>query len=1039
MQLKNGAFSFCRKSELFFYRIPDCEKIFLGVVNMNTKGQTPNNFQNQGQASKLPSQHELAVETTIDLINTMKSLGLSMLVRDEDFHNISGKFKNMTSLLNNPNFISKLSQEFYVSTNNDITWFKAKLRTGKLVDFAFLLTLRINWVKIINKAHYSYDFIVVGYSPGDKGTENFTTAIPKSDVTPEKITYHFPQIIGQNANNMKEIGKLICYIISQLITDPKKNTLEYYGNKQGFAKNLMGQFQFNPDHMLPVGMKKYMPLGLMSRQYLCCLHYDNEDMTPILTPLFSGQKALQLLLLFRAASWHQSFFAKKDVCADNVLIVKPTASIPPNLLAALLKNTRFDSLDAPPIGPNIKPLKFDIENVNDGMVVAVDVYAADQVKKAEKGYDLLINDTSGAGGSNEAVHHITSLISQFADFYFPKEKRCVLEVGDTAIEYSVEMYRTSLKRFDVNHIIRTERGCNGGNFIKVFNGYVDEVRNGIPNKIPHSKHNTYIMLMTALRMYNEWYSPLFSPDIEQYIEDWLCSQEQDRQPLYDVICSEYGKILNQKIADGYFRLILKEEVTPFDKGTNTVVIDREKRRIYVETADSYAIAHDEMTSVADTDSLTAALYSCGYIPHNPKDEKSVRIAAENSDGVLYPLYVHAISYTLLTQENKQRFDLLDKEANLFKYEEIPEGLLPLVRTIDGRFAGKMLRYADEENNVYFGTGRIGSGKSWAIAQIIVMLFMLGNIVVVFDVSGSYTKEKLLKMLPVEVVEKLFKFINVGAGKDPVPIDLGSLRGCESLPDKKRAIYSVLRAATGALDKSTSRKLKGFLSEYLTDKKGAVDLNDLCSKLEQAGGFGTEIADRIESVLADIREVGYDEQTWEDLFLQGRKIIIIGLGNEVGDSTHQLLDMLVGSLFNWQMSHDTGFLSIVIDELVDQDFSKGSPLSTIVKQGRKFHTALTGATQDYFYQGSSNLDDLKQANIKSFCRPGKSEDHVAQKLGYRDAIDAGFNKFKAGDTILEFDGYNKETGENEALTLKGRVVNFIETPLYEKFKELYGCY
>lgn len=1009
---------------------------------MNTKGQTPNNFQNQGQASKHTSQHELAVETTIDLINTMKSLGLSMLVRDEDFHNISGKFKNMTSLLNNPNFISKLSQEFYVSTNNDITWFKAKLRTGKLVDFAFLLTLRINWVKIINKAHYSYDFIVVGYSPGDKGTENFTTAIPKSDVTPEKIAYHFPQIIGQNANKMKEIGKLICYILSQLITDPKKNTLEYYGNKQGFAKNLMGQFQFNPDHMLPVGMKKYMPLGLMSRQYPCCLHYDNEDMTPILTPLFSGQKALQLLLLFRAASWHQSFFAKKDVCADNVLIVKPTASIPPNLLAALLKNTRFDSLDVPPIGPNIKPLKFDIENVNDGMVVAVDVYAADQVKKAEKGYDLLINDTSGAGGSNEAVHHITSLISQFADFYFPKEKSCVLEVGDTAIEYSVEMYRTSLKRFDVNHIIRTERGCNGGNFIKVFNGYVDEVRNTIPDKIPHSKRNTYIMLVTELRLYNEWYTPLFCPDIEQYIQEWLCSQEQEIQPLYDVICSEYGKILNQKIADGYYRLILKEETTPFDKGSRTIIVDKDERRVYIETADSFEIVRNEMTSVADTDSLTAALYSGGYLPHNAKNEKSVRIAAITSDGTPYPLYVHAISYKLLTQENKLKFELLDKEANLFTYDEMPrEGFLPLIKAVDGRFAGKMLRYAAEEANVYFGTGRIGSGKSWAIAQLICMLSMLGQTVVVFDVSGSYTKEKLLKMLPAEVVEKLFKFINIGAeyGMDMIPVDLGSLRDCETLPDKKRAIYSVLRAATGPLDKGTSRKLKGVLSDYLKDKECSVSLNNLCSELEEAGGWGAEIADCVQSVLNDINEVGYEEQTWDDLFLQGHKIIVIDLGNEVGDSTHQLLDMLVGSLFNWQMSHDMGFLSIAIDELIDQDFSTGSPLQTIVKQGRKFHTALIGATQDYYNQGSSHLDVMKQSNIKSFCRPGKSEDRVAQKLGFSNAVDAGFNKFKAGDTLLEFDGYNKETGENEALTMKGRVVNFVETPLYQKFHEIYGCY
>ncbi|HOR22701.1 MAG TPA: DUF87 domain-containing protein, partial [Ruminococcus sp.] len=409
--------------------------------------------------------------------------------------------------------------------------------------------------------------------------------------------------------------------------------------------------------------------------------------------------------------------------------------------------------------------------------------------------------------------------------------------------------------------------------------------------------------------------------------------------------------------------------------------DKDERRIYVETADSFAIAQGEMSSVADTDNLTSALYSCGYLPHNAKKEKSIRIAAISSDGTPYPLYVHAISYTLITHENKQRFDLLDKEANLFKYEAVPrEGFLPLIKTVDGRFAGKMLRYAAEESNTYFGTGKTGSGKSWAIAQLICMLFMLGQIVVVFDVSGSYTKEKLLKMLPAEVVEKIFKFINVGAGKDPVPIDLGSLRGCETLPDKKRAIYSVLRAATGPIDKGTSRKLKGFLSDHVRGKDFAVSLSDLCSELEKAPGFGADLADRISDVIDEIGEIGYEQKTWDDLFSQERKITVINLGNEVGENTHQLLDMMVGSLFNWQMSHDNGFLSIVIDELIDQDFSTGSPLQTIVKQGRKFHTALIGATQDYYNQGSSYLDVMKQANMKSFCRPGKSEDRVAQKLG-----------------------------------------------------------
>lgn len=1005
---------------------------------MNNIPSAPIPAQQPSQVPNPNTQCDTAMQTAVELINLQKRLGLKLTIHDKNLNNISGKFESIVDLLRNHEFISRLDQEFYISNDNETTWFKLKIRNGKLVAITFLLSFRVNWRKIINKTYHNYSFLVIGYCPGNENAENVTTAVPSSDVTPEKVLKYFPQIIGQTANNAKEVGKLICHMLTQSLINPKPNTLEYYGFKQGFAKNIKGQFQFNPAHMLPVEIKPYLPFSLLSRQFPICIERrDGEDMTPILTPLFAGKKEQQVLLLFRDACWHQSFFAKKDVYANNTLILKLAATISSDLPVALLKNTRYDSLDVPPIGPNIKPLKFELETVNDGMVVAIDVYAADQVRKAEKGYDLLINDTSGAVGDGEAVHHISALISRYADMYFPNDKCCVLNLGDTVVEYSVEAYKEALKRLDANLIVRTERGCNNGNFIKVFNDYVDEIRNNIPDTMPHSKHNTYIMLMTALRIYNEWYSPLFSPDIERYIEEWLCSQEQDRQPLYDVICSEFGKILNQKIADGYYRLILKEETTLINKGSHTIVVDKDERRIYVETSDSFAIAKDEMTSVADTDSLTAALYSCGYLPHNAKSEKSIRIAAITSDGVPYPLYVHAISYSLLTQENKLRFDLLDKEANLFAYDEIPrEGFLPLIKTVDGRYAGKMLRYESEESNIYFGTGRTGSGKSWAIAQILPMLFMLGHIVLVFDVSGSYTKEKLLKMLPAEVVEKLFTFINIGVGMDPIPIDLGSLRGCETLPYKKKAIYSVIRTATGPINKGLSRKLKGFLSEYLTDKEYSVSLNNLCSELEKAEGFGAGVADSLRSVLDDIKEVGFAKQDWENL-LSEKKIIVVNFGNEVGDSTHQLLDMMVGSLFNWQMKHDSKFLSMAIDELIDQDFSTGSPLSTIVKQGRKFHTALIGATQDYYNQGSSYLDVMKQANINSFCRPGKSEDRIAQKLDYSNAVDAGFNKFKAGDTILEFDGYNKETGENESLTIKGRVVDFVDTPLYEEFKRIYG--
>lgn len=984
------------------------------------------------------TKEESSLNTAEALVVLKNTLGLSLTVKDKNLNNISAKFKSISELLHNPEFISRLNQTLYVSNATETTWFKLTIRNGKLVSMTFVLTMKVNWINIINKTKCDFDFLVVGYSPSEGNALAVTTAVPRSGFTPERVPKYFPHLIGETANDVKEVGKLICYILSRYLNNPTPNMLEYVGFNQGFGKNLQGKIQFNPIHLLPTELNPYLPSGLTNRQYpISVERRENEDMTPILAPMFSVCEKLQLLLLYRIASWLQFLFAKRDIYADQVLITKPTPNIPINLLVAISKNTRYDSLDAPPIGPNIKPLEFDIETINDGMLIAIDTFKADQLKKAEKGYDMFANDVSGATRTGTGTHHISEIISNYADLYFPKSMCCVIEFGDSSTGYSPESFKNALKRFDANWVVRVERGCNNGDLIKVFNAHVSDIQNNIPGMIPRSKVNTYVMLLTSLRIYNEMFSPLFRADMERFIENWLCSQEQDRQPLNDAICTEYGKILNRKIADGSFCLILKDEVTHFDKGSHTVVVDQNKRLVYVETADSFSIVEDEMEIISDTDSLTAALYSCDYIPHNPRNEKSIRIAAITSDGDPYPLYVHAIKYTLLTPENRQRFDLIDKEANLFKYDELPtENFLLLVKTIDGRFAGKMLKYDAEESNIYFGTGRTGSGKSWAIAQILCMLFMLGHNVIIFDVSGTYTREKLLRMLPADVVENLFEFIDVGEKIGRIPINFSSLKDYKSLPDRKRAIYSVIHAAIGRIEKDDAASLKNFLSGYLKAVNDAFEIEEMCEMAVLEEPSIAKIAESFRSVMRDLNEVGFENRSWSEL-LSNNKITVLNLGLEVGESSHQLLDMLAASLFSWQMAHDSKFLSIAIDELIDQNFSKDSPLSTIVKQGRKFHTALLGATQDYYNAGNSNLDNMKQSNIKSFCRPGKSEDRVAQKIGYSNAIDAGFHKFKSGDTILEFDAYNKEIGENEAITLRGRVVDFVDTPLYEKYKKDYG--
>lgn len=1001
-------------------------------------------IQRQGQVPAFQNiSNDPVLKNALEFRALVKTLGISLQVRDQNLNMISGKINSVDGLFSSPEFLSRLNQTLYLGDATGTNWIKLTIKKGRIVSFSIVLSMKIRWAKLYTLGYGDTDILYVGYK-ADTASKDVTTAIPLSDFRPERINRYFPYVVGETTHDSKEIGKLICYMLSPYINNPDPKSTPYLGRIQGFAKSNQGKIQFNPPGPIPEALSPYLSPSILRRQSPSCGGSVSEDMTPILAPLFSGSKWLLIALLFRIASWMQFLFARRDVYADSVLILKPTLAIPIPLLIAIMKNIRYDNLDAPPVGPNIKPLQFDLKTINDGVVVVIDPFAADQVKKAEKGYDLLLQDACGAAGSSSGVHHISVLVSGYADLYLPQDKCCVLDPGDNAISDSMSYIRTSLRRLDANIVRRIERGCNDGDLEKVFNGHVDEIQAHIPDSIPFSKRNVYTMLITALQMFREFYSPLFATEFEQDIEAWLISQEQDRQTLNDVICAEFGKILNEKIANGYFKLTLKQEVTLIDKGSHTIVVDRDKRCIDVEPADDQEIATNEMKSINDTNSLTTALYSCDYLPHNSKAEKSVRIAAITSDDIPYPFYVHSINFNLLTPENLQRFDLIDKQMFLFRRDEMPtENFLPLVKTVDGRYAGKMLIYENEENNHFFGTGKSGTGKSWAIAQILCMLRMLGQNVVVLDVSKTYTKEKLYRMLPQDVVDKLFCFIAVGAGQDHIPIDLGALEGCKNLSNKKNVIYRLLATALGKTDPDKSvasrnkKTLQLFLSDYLHDKEGTVDFTDLLSEMERDGRVDTDIIESLFDIFSEIDEMGCDPISWGELFERENRIIVIDTGNEVSDDTHVLLDMLAASLFSWQMLHDSTFLTIAIDELKDQNFAPNSILRSIVSDGRKFHTALIGATQDYFDPRHPQLDAMRQASIKSFCRPGKSGDKIAQELGFDNAMDAGFNKFKSGDVIMGFDAYNKETGGNEPITLRGRVVDFVDTPLYDRFLREYG--
>lgn len=981
-----------------------------------------------------------AAKSGENIIQTLKQLGFEFYIDQNGApQSKRSRILDPEKLLTDPVLLSRLKGGWFISDPTRTQWIYISIRNGKIADVIPVTALFILGFNVFNFHEGKFDFIQLKYSTNISHTEPQTAIIHYSNYTPVRIVNDIKGLSYLSKEGEALKGALAYNLVSEhLLSVAPQNKLDI-GPQQGWWITSQNQYRFAPGANYIPEIKAEIPMPLQCRE---SSKQSNERCKEVpQSQLFIfDQKWQQMLLLFNLASLLLTFFGMNCIFPDNILILKPTENVEPTLLMALLNNVNYSTFNkVPPVGPQIKELKKALSWVNDGVVVVLDIFSADQYKKAEPGYDHILNDIGGASQDRSNVNHIIALISGYADLHLPQEKCCVLEFGDKSTKYSPIQYRNICRQIGDALINKVESNYN--NFTNIFKKHLSDVLRNIPVSIPKSKLNTYKILITTLRTYNDLFTPLFSAELEERIVEWLCRQEHAQESADDIICSDYGAKLNKRMDNNYYNYTsrVKHGATPFNKGQHTIIVDMEERYFFIEPEENFTIVKEDMPSINDTDCLTTALSNEKYIVPNEHNSKCNRIRTIDSNGVAHTTRMHKISFDIISPENQKRFALIGKDEYLFRHDEFPtENFLPLIKTADGRYAGKMLRYDEEENNFYLGTGRIGSGKSWAIAQIMPMLRMLGHSVVTFDVSGSYTRKKIVdrKMLPLDVVNNLLKFITVGKDKDKIPVNIFDFSSCSSNEEARMLIRTIFLTCAGKLTDKQDKRLDAYIYYYLdTHNVSDINISEICEELKGAGAMLKHIAETAEPVIDHIKSIGFEKNTWKDLFAE-EKVLIIDLGNEVGSTVHQLLDILVNSVFRWQMEHDKHFLSVIVDELKDQNLYKNSPLNTLISEGRKFHTALWGAKQDYFNQGSCYDDVLKQSDIKSFCRPGKSDDRIAKMLGYSNAAAAGFNNFKAGDVIIDGNFYSHELDMNTPNVIKGRVVDFVDTPLYDKFKEKY---
>ena len=324
---------------------------------------------------------------------------------------------------------------------------------------------------------------------------------------PENPTHAYLLLILQIKRYYPDLGERYYEIMQEEVALWKKVLTDAVasgeiGPQQGWFINKQRNYRFNPGRNYIPEIRNNFPIPIRLRESSCIDKKRVKEVPLSQSIIFYNKSSLLLLLLFNLTSLLLTFFIMYGFYPDNVFILKPTEYIDPVLLAAILNNVDYSSFNKlPQIGPQIKELKNKLSWVNDGVILVLDIYTADQYRKAEKGYDMILNNVAGAVEEKNSVYHIIAIISSYADIHIQKEKRCVLEFGDQKTNYTPTQYRNICRQIDDALINKVESDYNS--FINIFKRQLIDVSNNIPESIPKSKRITYSMLLTTFRTYNK--------------------------------------------------------------------------------------------------------------------------------------------------------------------------------------------------------------------------------------------------------------------------------------------------------------------------------------------------------------------------------------------------------------------------------------------------------------------------------------------------------------------------------------------------------
>lgn len=737
---------------------------------------------------------------------------------------------------------------------------------------------------------------------------------------------------------------------------------------------------------------------------------------------------IQLLLLHRIGSLLLFWFEPIQVRPYSLLIYTPSASVSEEQLRALLSTNDTQLHRIPSIESSRNVLLKELNLVWDGIAVFTDSSLADESNKVEEPLRILIKE---AGGDTGNGRNSIALISRFAPYTAQRI------AAENVLSVSMEGVTLDLDCGTIRQIVQI----------------LDTVVIQTMLHIPEHERNKFLGECRALPP--NWqqffdrpvsdFAPFFK-SAENFLRDFrqhsLLSDNELNEQLNaifqashsavsadQIMIQDFATVLSEKIRNGEIAAVQKQQKVRINPEQDAILIDGDSFYIRGELIDN--ILRSTQT-VHMRNSLLVALRQSNLMHTTDGNTKPTQVYDLN--GKSQRLYWYCMDASILDADVLHLIRNLDSEPFWLAPDEVPEhDFVPLLRDESGRIAGKLIRHQDADNGHFYITGQSGAGKTFLLCLLMAAVRLLSHNAVVFDNNDSFTEEAMKWNLSKEFVKANVTFIDINSKK--IPIDLFRIDRKAKLTAQKTALVDILTAGIGELSAPQKNTLRSALSEMLKllNPDEPIRTGDILAMLDEEGATYESLRSRLEPLFEDIDELGMEDQTWDELFKQNKgKIIVIRTASSRSKHGDQLIDMLLESLFKYQRNVPAIPLNLFIDELQNQNFSEGSPIRAILKEGRRYHIALYGATQDYYPRNSELGSSMGKSGTQVFLQPTQnSENAVASELRFKKNEAARFDLMQRGDAIIKGNFYSKIEQRNLPCTLSGQVVPYADNDTESK--------